>query len=555
MKARMTSKMIKRTAAIGAAAVMAMASVPMISVFAATSTTVSVAGLQDTDDVKAYQIFAGTVVTEDGTAKLQVTGWGSGVDDTKVDYAAIKTALGATDDLTSAADVAKAIGNNTDKAEALVTWLKANALGSGTSIGTDGTALGNGYYYFGGTYNEEDLPMALNLVGAESTLTITPKVTATPTFDKEVYEDDTRNYQSAIADFSLATGHVTFKLDAHLPSDYALYDTYTLQFNDTLTGSAFSGSITNTKVWLDGVENEALTSAMQQNWAENTKSGTFTFANLKDIEGVTLDKNSIISVVYDASVSTTDADFAGDVNVFENKANLTYTKDHDDNGSGEKGETPEDKARAVTYGLDLKKWMKDSADGDLTELAGVKFTLTGEEITDGKFVKITDGVYRVATPADTTGTTTELEVASNGTLKVVGLDDGTYTLTETEAPAGYTKIDSTTITITGTLDQTNDTAGTVGSIDTLTGTVDTEGATGTNGWIVNKDDGSAKTDNRLTGSATSGLIDFGVYDAPDLTTLPETGGMGTRIFFTAGGALAVGGAIYLVSKKRSKEEE
>lgn len=39
------------------------------------------------------------------------------------------------------------------------------------------------------------------------------------------------------------------------------------------------------------------------------------------------------------------------------------------------------------------------------------------------------------------------------------------------------------------------------------------------------------------------------------STLPETGGIGTKIFFTAGGIMVAGAGITLVTKKRMKKEE
>ena len=50
-------------------------------------------------------------------------------------------------------------------------------------------------------------------------------------------------------------------------------------------------------------------------------------------------------------------------------------------------------------------------------------------------VKVSDGVYKVALDGEEGATTTL--VATNGTLKVTGLDEGNYEFKETKAPTGY----------------------------------------------------------------------------------------------------------------------
>ena len=47
------------------------------------------------------------------------------------------------------------------------------------------------------------------------------------------------------------------------------------------------------------------------------------------------------------------------------------------------------------------------------------------------------------------------------------------------------------------------------------------------------------------------------YDVVNMTgvELPSTGGIGTTIFYVAGGVLVVGAAVMLVAKKRAENEE
>ena len=81
-------------------------------------------------------------------------------------------------------------------------------------------------------------------------------------------------------------------------------------------------------------------------------------------------------------------------------------------------------------------------------------------------------------------------------IKVIGLDAAQYKLEETQVPAGYVKAENQDITVS---------------------------ATGINGVkIVNK---------------------LG-------NTLPETGGMGTTLFYTVGGIMVLAAVVLLITKKR-----
>ena len=54
------------------------------------------------------------------------------------------------------------------------------------------------------------------------------------------------------------------------------------------------------------------------------------------------------------------------------------------------------------------------------------------------------------------------------------------------------------------------------------------------------------------------IINDGIENKPVDTknsTLPSTGGMGTTLFILGGGVTAAAAGIYLVSKKRAKEED
>lgn len=102
--------------------------------------------------------------------------------------------------------------------------------------------------------------------------------------------------------------------------------------------------------------------------------------------------------------------------------------------TGSIGRSVEDAATVVTWRLSLIQ--RDESSGDT--LAGAVFTLQNE-----------DGLY-LAADGTLSETPVQLTVADDGTLEIVGLDSGIYTLTEVNAPSGHQGIGTVTITFTAT---------------------------------------------------------------------------------------------------------
>lgn len=138
-------------------------------------------------------------------------------------------------------------------------------------------------------------------------------------------------------------------------------------------------------------------------------------------------------------------------------------------------------------------------------LIGAEFQVI-KEGTPLSFIYVSDGVYKRALSQDEANATQTLVVSStDGTLKVTGLDEGTYTFKETKAPLGYSGGVEKTVTVNANENQQV----TMNDID-----------------IVNT----------------------------KLASLPETGGMGTTIF-TIGGCLIMVVAAGLFFATRRKAEK
>lgn len=120
-------------------------------------------------------------------------------------------------------------------------------------------------------------------------------------------------------------------------------------------------------------------------------------------------------------------------------------------------------------------------------------------------VRVNDGEYKVALEGETGATTTL--VATNGTLKVTGLDEGNYEFKETKAPTGY-KVNSENKAFT------------------ITANEETEVG-----------------------------IDAGNFVNTKLSSLPSTGGMGTYLFTIIGVVVMAGAAgAFFISRRKGSEE-
>lgn len=202
----------------------------------------------------------------------------------------------------------------------------------------------------------------------------------------------------------------------------------------------------------------------------------------------------VITIVYKAIVTSDAAEKCG-----ESLNNSVYLS----HGAENELKTASSDVAVCTYGFDIVKTDKFKA-----IISGAKFKLYDAE-TGGneiKVVKTSEGVYRKAT-----GEESGEEIAA-GVAKVLGLANGTYYLEETEVPQGYHGIETRQEV---TISNANNYA-TVSGSQYISGGVSVEN----------------------TSSAA----------------LPETGGIGTTVFYIAGAVLVLGAGMLLVSKKRRHSE-
>ena len=186
-------------------------------------------------------------------------------------------------------------------------------------------------------------------------------------------------------------------------------------------------------------------------------------------------------------------------------------------------DTLQDCCHVYTYGVDVLKQFSDGK-GDL---ANVHFLLHND--TDGYFVtaKLVDGVYHVTGHEVKESKATAFVPNGEGHIRVMGLEDDTYTLTETDTDKGYVLLkDGIEIIITAAEGESAcETCG--AKLLTASGTV--------NGEPVNMEDGNA-------------IVPLMVINNPGFD-LPKTGGYGTWMF-TVGGCMLLGVAAFIVVRGR-----
>lgn len=486
---------------------------------------------------EAYQIFKGTQSSD--SYVLADVEWGSDIDSTQF-LKALKTDGRLVDNANkqifancaTAADVAEVLkteADNSKVAKAVANLAAKHRKTTFTaSIAKDAknVELPAGYYLLVDvtTPGEGDaMNSALLQVTGKGNIIIEKKYDA-PSVGKSV--KDTDGAWGEAADWCIGS-NVPFQLIGKLPSNYADYETYKYVFHDTLgAGLQYNGDV---KVYVrNGEKDTELTSGFTVAPDKAATAGggslTITFDNLKTITSIT--SSSSIVVKYTAKLLNT-AVIGQPGN--PNEVYLEYSSNPNFSGTGTPptSETPKDTVLVFTYQLDINK-----VDGTTPtkKLQNAEFKLKciaaeKEATWNGKWVTV-DANNKVTGWADTQGKGSTLITNANGLAQVIGLDAGTYALYETKAPGGYNKLkDPIKIVITATLDKTEDNP----ALTALT---------------IKVDDSAAEK-----GDVTKGTVSTTVTNNSG-ATLPETGGVGTTLFYIIGGVLMVGAAVLLVTRKR-----
>ena len=284
---------------------------------------------------------------------------------------------------------------------------------------------------------------------------------------------------------------VTYTITGKVP-DYTGFTTYTYLITDTMSeGLTFQK---NVNVTVGGTD---VTSACTITYDKDNNANKFTVSI--PVKSYTI--GAEIKVTYTAVVNENAV-----AKIENNAATLTYSNDPID--TSKTTTTPEDRETVYSAKVVINKYVKDSNN---EKLAGAKFVLYKEVKTDDSdtttknYYKWNDTDKKVEwTPnkADATVKTTD----ANGAAAFDGLKDGTYYLEEVKAPAGYNLLkDPAEVVVNGA-------SANAANLSSLTVTGNIENSSG--------------------------------------AELPETGGMGTTIFYVLGSVLILAAVVLLVTRKR-----
>lgn len=520
------------------------AAAAIATVFGLAATTVATANAADnatltvsTTDTKfagktvnAYKMFSATVSSDGKAVSYTLTDeWKSFFKDST---ASGLTGNGVTDANVSdkAYDYVSGLKNNTSALAAFATkasnWAqnKANNITAGatakvSAAAADGkyfatfTGLGYGYYVVavpGATVADTNSKYA-TLVSVNSTNVNATIKGALPTVVKKVNgKDDT---DAKIGDT------LTFTLTSTIP-DMSAYSTYTFNFKDTLSKGLTFEQVKSVKV-----EDKTLSVNTDYTVTPPTAPNNTLTVAMNDFKAKQqANAGKKITVTYTATLNK-DAVVGGAGNV--NSATIQYSNNPSTNGTGD---SEPSKVRVFTYGFTVDKYTGDQYTDAATRLAGAKFTLAPKNGEPMSFVQVNAGSgtakaeYRVANAGET-GATTTIITPANGKVEFRGLKNGEYTLTETEAPAGYNKLASAIgVKVNGQNDGTDTTHATV----TIT---------------YNNDNNGSNYDQ----TASNGVIPVRNKSG---VTLPGTGGMGT-IAFTVIGVLVIALGVAWTLKRKN----
>ena len=301
--------------------------------------------------------------------------------------------------------------------------------------------------------NEAGTAPIMALVGG-SAVTVKPKA-ATPKVAKHVLEDSTAAWGKA-ADATVGDD-LYWRLSATVPAGLTAYDTYTVQFVDTM-GAGLDPSKVAASMHVyaaagaDG-EFDAISAGKDgragtkpaQGWTDITAScttdvaadGTFTvrtgdlIAALGGTDAFTA--GARVVAVYDAPLNS--ACNHGIAKGNPNEVYLRYPRSPFADQFGDAGftRTPSDDATAYTWGLSL---IKRSSSGD-KPFAGAKLRI----IDDRGRTLSADGAWSTDAGAC-------IVTDKDGRVELNGVDAGVYTVEEVAAPKGYAAFeDKRTVTV------------------------------------------------------------------------------------------------------------
>lgn len=500
----------------------------------------------DTHTYEVYQIFTGSV-SADVISDVKWGKNGTGTEGTDVS----STVLNALKSVNSEPKESVKIATIDDY------WNQA--AGAPAPFATiDGTttttaSLPSGYYLIKDTTTAGDGDSVnfhvVKITDGTTALEITQKRDE-PTVNKYIKEDSTNTYGKT-ADYSMDE-EIPFRIVGTLPdaADYARYTTYQYTFTDTLTRMNYVANSLHVYVYRGYTNANTLGTKVGELKLDDanvsvTASGTNVTVGFTDLKAVKYAEDGITNgvVAGDVVVVEYTAKFTADAVERQygnpNEVKLTYSNNPNLDSSGNPitttSDTPKDYAYAFTYTLDATK--VDSTTN--AALGGAGFKIYYKDNSDtAHYAVITDG--KVTDWKTNIDDATVITTGANGQILVEGLDARTYYLKETTTPDNYSPIADVEFTISATI--SSKTGGVAGSNEYEISALS----------ITSRDsnvDVNKKATENSAANTQTGTVYTNIKNSPT-STLPTTGGIGTKIFYVVGGIMMVASLALLFLKKR-----
>ncbi|MBP3898412.1 MAG: isopeptide-forming domain-containing fimbrial protein [Mogibacterium sp.] len=530
---------MKRTKRIFAIFMTLALAMSMLIVSSAVSFAASVNTTTTTHTYEIYQIYTGEFNSTNNEIKNLKYGQNAATDAANIGKAVSKT------DMATLAEIQKneAEGKYADDQARIAALLPLVNLNS-TPVDTlskekkSSDELAPGYYIIKDKDNTVSDPDTYSLYMfkiLKDELTIVPKDGTTEAVKKVDDVNDSTGEGTQLkdsADYDIGDD-VPYTLTFKLPKNYTDFKEYAITFFDDMS-EGLTLNTNSVKIFYG--DSDTAGHSIQFTSVDGTQytggqKYKYEIADLKKVaDASSVTNNDVIKITYTAKLNDkAKLGKPGNPNEYQ----VQYS--NNPNGTGTNITTP-DVNKVFTYKVVVNK-----VDPDKKPLSGAEFTLykevsdsttegaaKGSDIKDAytdaavkaKAAALSDNKYYVVVSHE------ELD-ATGATFEFKGIDDGNYVLVETTVPTGYNAWNSTAFSVSaahdlGPADDPQLTELTGG--DLFTGTV-----------------GSVDLDN---GTLTTTVVNESGAE------LPETGGIGTIIFYVLGSLLVVGCGIVLISKRR-----
>lgn len=427
------------------------------------------------------------------------------------------------------------------------------------------SGLGYGYYLTDEVTAVQDTHSAASLI---LTNTANPNAQVNiksdyPTLIKKINEDDNNVGWNDIGDYEIGQT-VPYYHDTYVP-DMNGYQTYKMIFHDKMD-NALTFNKDSVSITISSNKKSYTLKSDEFKVVENSGEDTF-YAEIPDLKAI-VDKQfpegmnnnnentygQSVRLNYNATLNDNASTRTGRAG-FENSVRLEFSNNPDSDGVGSTGTTPWDTVVCFTYKIN---GLKINDHNKL--LKNAKFRLYSDEnCTNEVYVKDSPNGYVVInrdslggtdhTGGARPGNAVEMASDAKGVFTILGLDQGTYYLKETNSPAGYRELqDPIVLNIkpTFTDERNNYNAGEGATEKTLQKLEATAHVKEFLNGAYKESDTNLKTD------VTDGSANITVVNYVG-TKLPITGSNLTMICLAAG-TINIVGALALDKKRKNKKD-